>query len=502
MPRWFVLLLGLVLASPALGQAYQHSDWNDGSVPARNWGVISTNPTGAAPADTFEPADAGLGSIVEADWISTTDGTVDYIQGAGNERKVRITCEPSTAKHLDAILWYGVPPPVGHRHQGTGAWNWSQNSIYTTLRASPSSTCSGGPLNATNYWEPELLQRLSNGLEIGRRPQTQTFYYVLGIQSDPMKWTWIRRNTAFIFGVNPADFNDTARRAEYSAAGFEYPGSPDTPTGFGGWQCFIASDPNTAVTVSNTAARMKSSSGVASTTNARYLKGPAGEDPWGGGCSGTTASPAEIILNLSAPQCWDRHNLRAPDGRNHFAHMARKSDNSITEACPTVTVDGVSQEYGHVPQLQVKTHWKVAGPSDYMSLRFSSDIMNPVGTPADPSSKDPCRQISKDFCYGATGHADWNYGWHSPIFDEAQRECLGVSVRGVAPTNGPGECNTSQISKFRKLKYSGASPDSTLSGNCATINSCSNAVPGNIERYAPILPGTKISGPVIHHLGN
>lgn len=520
MTRLFITLLLALIATPAFGQAYDHPEWTDGSVPARDWSVVSTKPLGDAPADVYEPADPGF-TYTEADWITATNGTLDYEQVAGvDQRKFRITCEPGTAKELDPIIAYGDPPPAAHRHMGIGNIGWDENSDYASLRANPSGTCTGGPENGNIYWEPEFLKALPNGLVVGLRPQDVSFYYQGELVDQPTTMTWMRDDTAFISGANPLNYNDTARRAEYAAYGFEYPGSPDTPAGFHGYGCHRGSD-GAAVTVSRVASRMKSAAGVADAGTARHLKAEDGSDPWGGACTGTVAEPGFIIANFVAQQCWDGHNLRAPDGRGHMAHAARKSDGSVGNACPTMTVDGSLAEYRQVPQLTTKTTYDHAGFADYGEWYLSSDRMrmtttecpdatapcdgvsggNIAGTVDGVSysrvSKDPCREVGLDFCAGSTGHFDLIFAWRRPIGAEWQRECLGITVRGVAPTHGPAECNTSQISKFRKLKY-GASPDSSLSGGCATILTCTNAAPGNIERYNPLPEGTEADVTITH----
>jgi hypothetical protein len=502
----------LLIAGPGLAQT-----WDGAGEQVRTWTVTPTNPTGAVGADAIEPADVSDSGFTESAWISTTDGTTDYVQPVG-ERKFRITCEPGTAKILDPILFAGVAPPVGHRHQGTGNIGWDQNSTFATLRSAPSATCSGGPLNGTIYWEPEVLKPLPSGVVAGIRPNLNTFYYINGNQGESQDLTWLRRNFGFIGGVNPNDYNDTARRAEYAAAAFQYPGTTDTPPGFAGWECFDKADLGAPITVTHNASRMKSSTtGAEVTIFARHLKAPDGSDPWGGSCTGENGNPGLLILNLSAPKCWDGENLRSPDGRGHVAYAARKADNSINGACP----DG----WAKLPRLQAKTEYLHAGFADYGQWYLGSDRMRMASTecpdaaaPCDgvsggnvPAtvggvsysrvSKDPCRATGLDFCNGATAHFDWIHGWKSAIADEWQRECLGITVRGVAPVNGPAECNTSQISKFRKMKYGGASPDPAMSGGCAVINSCSAATPGNIERYNPIPEGTEGDFTIIHDHG-
>lgn len=505
--RKFTAYLAAFLA--VFNQA-QAQTYDSGAGVTPSWSLTPTNPVGSAPADANEPADVADSGFTESQWITTGDqlatdkaaASHDYYKrtvdgGTGTtpvgEKKVRILCEPGTAKQVDPILGLGVTP-YGHRHQGIGNVGWGESSTFATLRASPSSTCSGGPLNGVIYWEPEFIKSLSSGVLAGMRPQNATFYYINGLQTEANVATWLRRNFAFIGGQNPANFNNQTLRNEYSAAGLEWPGSPsgvgqgDSP-GFQGYACYAGTDLNTAVTVSRTASRVKTATGTEQTVYARHLVAEDGSDPWGGSCTGTNALPGSIILNLGAPDCWDRTNLRSPDGRSHVRYSTRKSDNSVTNLCP----DG----WAHIPALQAKTEFFHTGFSDYGTWYLSSDRMNAVGTAADTSSYDPCRRVSAYYCNGATAHFDWMFGWKSAIIDEWERECLGITVRGVAPTDGPAECNTSQISRSRKLLNGGASPNSAMSGGCTTMGSCSNAVPGNLERYNPVVAGT--TGPFVLH---
>lgn len=515
---------GLLLARP-----YQHSDWTDGTIPVTSFSTFcSTNcPTGSAPADAFEPAEEPDVGWTPDQWLTSADSS-NYVQILGREKKFRTQCEPTVSRWVDGILAPGVPPPSTHRHKGVGAQFWSENSSYPYLRTHLSSTCAGGPHNNTNYWKPEWLEDRGNGVVIGINEQLDTFYYITGVQGTVNLHDYLRRDHEFISGANPMDFNDTARRAIYAASGFEYPGSPDTPAGQGGWQCFPTTGPNAggAATVTVTLARQKTSSGIAISTAARYLKGPDGLDPFGGTCTGTVGNPAQLIYNLVSPGCWDRYNLHAPDGRGHMWYWARKGDNSVTEACPQVTTSTGSSLYSKIPQLTAKHTWLVTGPADYMNRWFSSDRMRvsttecpDAASPCDgvsggnvPAtvggvfysrvSLDPCRKVGVDFCNGATGHNDWIYGWRSATFDTMMRECLGITVRGIAPTQGPAECDTSQFTfpgPKARLQYSGASPNSALSGGCAVINSCTNATPGNNELFSNLPKGYTVNAKVIHN---
>lgn len=533
MKRLLLTVLPLVLAQTVHAQTAtvgdQGVDWTHG---------YSSLPTGSAPADAYEPADPGPVGYTQSTWNPTTSDqlesltcaqvnskTTNYtkaadpvVDGHCYEKKIRITCEPTTIVKADNILGFGIAN-FGHYHLGTGLFNWDQNTDYTSARNNPSSLCAGGPENATNYIEPLFMEQIASGAIVGHRPQDQEFYYVEGTQDTPSQNTWLRRGHKFIIGGSPTNFNDTSRRATYAAAGLMYPGGPDMPAGMGGYYCTLNKIAGgTVVTVSNTQARLKSESGVAQTTLARYLRGPLGEDPWGGNCTGTQAAPAVIVANLTAPQCWDRTNLQMPDGRAHFWYAGSKADNSVNKACPK-TAGGV--DYGRVPQLAVKNIYNITGTADYINMYLSSDRMRMATTecpdPAAPCdgvsggnvpatvngvfysrvSLSPCRSTGLDFCNGETLHADYTFGW-SNVFDKMERECLGMTVRGVAPVDGPAECDSSQTDRTHVLIY-GASPNSALSGGCATILSCYNSTPGNPTGLYMAIPGLVQGNITVEH---
>lgn len=484
-----------------------------------NWNVLSTFPTGSAPADAYEPAEAPLpAGVVESDWnIQGTDqysnarGTNFYVNpsDATAEKKIRITCDAAgPPKQKDNILGFGIAK-FGHPHQGFGASEWDENTTYLTLRANPKSNCTGGPMNASNYMEPALETKLANGATVSVIPQNQANYYVEGAQSEPNISTWLRRDMKFIIGANPKNFNDTARRNVYAAAGFLYPGSPDTPAGFNGWYC-IPSGSSSAITVTDTTARMKNQYGAVISTKARYLKGPNGEDPWGGGCTGTVSAPASMVNDLIAPGCWDRHNLESPDGRGHFWYEGTKGDSSVVGACPTTTA---GDSYGRVPRLEVKNIYETTGFADYGEWHYGSDRIDPAQsvtqgcsndpvTLGDSCSLNPCRQVGPYFCNGSTAHADYTFGWFGPVFEQMQRECLGIPVRGIAPVDGPAECNSSQVDRNHNLRYGPISaPLTDWTDNCTNLTSCSDASPAKpLERYR-LIPGMDAGNVTIHHGG-
>jgi hypothetical protein len=482
--RILSFLAFLAFANAAFAQA-----WGPDGQQPRNWIATPNNPAnGTVAADAYEPA-APTESIVDTDWLVPAN-LANYLTNPGSQRKARFLCRPSTAHQVDPILGLGLNP-FGHRHQGIGNAGWNENSTFSTLRASPSSTCAGGPLNGTIYWEAELLKDLATGVTVGIPPYVSTFYYLSNLRQDPIELTWLRRNFGFIGGANPSDYNDTTRRNELTAAGMVYYGSPETPAGFKGWQCYRGSD-GAIQTVTRVASQMKSDTGSAIPTYSRHLRAPDGSDPWGGTCTGSAAQPGFILLELEAPNCWDGHNLRSPDGRGHVAYWTRTPDSAHVRLCPNNWVK--------VPQLTAKVEFHHAGFSDYGTWYLSSDRMNSPGTAGDPTSLDPCRQTGPYFCNGSTAHFDWIYGWKPSIIDTWQRECLGISVRGVAPTNGPAECDSGTISHDYALASGGTSPNSSLTGGCSIVAGCvSSYTPGDPNRYNPVPAGTHATGHFSNH---
>ncbi len=511
--RIFLAFLAAVLTTaPASAQS-----WNPGaSDPGANWSVLSSKPTtGTFPADAFEPADQPLpDGVVESDWVISTGDALgigynvdpDITSGAEFERKIRIACEPAGAARLkDNILGYGVKR-FGHPHQGYGSFDWNEISTYQTLRAAPRSNCSGGPMNASNYMEPAALKQLPNGAIVSVLADDQVNYYSQGNQSDPLDFSYVRAGTAFIMGARPTDFNDTRTRAELAAAGRAYPGGARTFAGSGGYSCSIATVGNgrTGVPVTYEPAQKSNQNGTLDTTKALFLRGPGGEDPFGGACVQNQYGFAEISNGINAPECWYAGSLTSPDGRAHFRHQ---SDGQ----CPT-TLAGA--DFVKVPSLFVSNRFATTGFSDYGSWYFGTDRLRVSTTecpdaaaPCDGSSggNDPatvngvyysrvsisaCRSVGLDFCNMETMHADWTYGHKRSVFDAMQRNCLGSIVRGVASTqsaNGA-ECGTHQMDRYNRLLY-GAVPSGqrTWTKGCAALGECLISTPDRpLERYATV----------------
>lgn len=468
--------------------------WPDGDLD-ETW-TVPVPPDSMHAADAYEPPADDENGYTRALW--TDDGDQRHIVN-GPEEKFRTVCQPAFTKKADPILAPGLYPAV-HDHTFFGA-----NSAYVIAnvesfnyqmgRTYPGSSCQGGPLNSTLYWTPSLKDD-RYVLRFSVIPSVVNFYYQNRAPGDGADITRLRRNFRFIGGANPMDYNDTARRAEYSDAGLYYPGSPDTPAGFNGIKCYTTGNPSVAVTVLSAHA-MKQPDGSVDTGRARYLKGPNGEDPWDGGCTA-----GEILFETQAQDCWDGAHLGADDGRDHVAYSTRAADNAPGPGtCPT--------NYVKIPSFVTKEHYAHNGwTEDIQHWYLSSDRMNDAYTAADPTSKDPCRQTGPYYCPGSTKHFDWFGSWDNPTLETWEKNCLGMTIGGV--TGNPADCGTGGISGCYadcdtegtstpvSMLLGGTPPEAGVSTdpvNSAPTERASASVRG--QRYFPIRP-SDLNQPALH----
>ena len=525
MIRKLMFAAAALIAMPAAAQT--PGTWTVGDQGA-DWSVASALPTGSAPADAYEPALVALPSgETTARWsYSTGDqlytnrctGTGNYYKnssagsctgGVGpllnlGEKKIRLTCGPATAKRKDNLLAFGTRY-FGHGHQGYGAISWDENSTYVTLRTDPRSSCLGIILNASNYMEPALVAMAGSGAMVSVLAQDQAVYYVEGTQDQANVATWIRRGMGWIWGSPPSDYNDTKRRAEYATASLSYPGSTTTPAGMLGWYCIDGDGVTAAVDSAYQIAGQ--------TYKARFLKGPGGQDVFGGRCHSTTNGLAQLTSDLLSPDCWDRTNLTAVGARDHTRY-------SVGGRCPRTT-GGV--DYGRIPAGEVKNIYMTTGFSEYGGWSFTSDNMRMSTTecpdaaaPCDgisggnvPAtvggvyysrvSLSPCRSTGLDFCNGETLHADYTFAWHSPTFETMERECLGLTVRGTAPTDGPAECNFGQMDRSTALGSVPPAGASYWTGGCTTYFDCKDSIPSKPKERFGIIEGMNAGTAVLKH---
>ena len=216
-----------------------------------------------------------------------------------------------------------------------------------------------------------------------------------------------------------------------------------------------------------------------------------GSDPWEGACEN---SSFVLIAGIAAPTCWDGYNLKSgvgprstTPGRDHFRYAIFKSSNQAPDAaiCP----DG----WWKVPSFEVKTEFPngrpgIAGHAWRSKLHLSSDRMS-----SDPMMWHPP---------GYTLHFDWLNGWDTVILETWQRECLGMTVKGIPGADGlnglgkGNDCDSSTISATQSLA-TGVPPVAGRSNN-PIITFHNYSVGPTKNAYGPIEAGTVVSGTVNH----
>ena len=466
MTRCLLAALTLLAAFPAQAQS-----WTVGQV-TPEW-IYSTETTWSPPIDpdAVHPADAHEPAVSANDnvlynrelWVYAPGDDQRTQEGTSIEAKFRTECRPTFIKRADPILFRGQYP-AGHGHTFFGpndpfiAAN-VEDFDYAMGRAHPSSACQGGPLNTTLYWEPSIYDD-RHGVRLTVMPDLATFYYAVGAPEHE-DLTHLRRNLRFIGGADPTNFNDYARRSELPA-GLIYGGTANTPAGFAGIQCVPGA--GTAATVA-LAHRLN-----ADTTTARYLKGPAGEDPWAGACTA-----GFIVIVVVAPDCWDGTNLASPNGRDHFRYSARHQHFGTAGQCPS--------NFVKVPHFESKVHVNHDGwEEDLQHWYLSSDRMDPAMTvedvdpdtglatcsndpvtQGDDCSLDPCRKIGPYYCSFATAHFDWWGAWDNTTMEQWEKNCIGITIDGVTVDHA--DCNDGALADNRNLKDGGTPLELGLSSD-------------------------------------
>jgi hypothetical protein len=478
-------LLALVNAQLVTAQS-----WSSGSGRTVDWDSTPENPVGDGvdrvaevstatqggdpPALSSEPAAIDENGVyTRTAWFGTPTLPGDRFDNG--EAKFRITCNMAFFGSADPIIANGQPSP--HHHTFIGNMGVFENggiaavrtADYTALRNNPKSSCSGGPLNATLYWEPTLYYEVATGVFVPVRPNNVSFYYTLGYGSTDKMYRLLR-GLAFIGGVDPADRLNTARLAEIP----EGQGWLKTRryNGWIGWACFNASS-IVPLAVGNTADENPQAANYA-----RQLVNSDGSDPWGGACESASYI---LIANNLAPSCWDGHNRTSPNGRDHFRYPIWQGSDQTPEAyyCP----DG----WWQVPHFEVKTEFPngtISGDAGHAwrsKLHLSSDRMD-----ANPANWHP---------RGSTFHFDWMNGWDSVVQRQWQDKCTGTDQNGDA--GEPLTCNDSTISDTEKLKTLQASPDPTLSNDpILTFHSYYNDA--SKDAFGPVEDGTVVDLTVTH----
>lgn len=511
----YLVAAALLIAAPANAQS-----WDVGPVTPTWSSTVQwappIDPADPHPADEFEPPVSEHDDVLydrEAWYVSSTGRTG---VGTSLEAKFRTHCKPTFIKKADPILARGLYP-AAHDHTFFGPTDPYiienvENFDYDMAREYPGSSCHGGPINTTLYWEPSAKRDMPTGLSLTIIPENAGFYYTHQSVDAPDSVS-IRRNYRFIGGVNPMNFNDTAKRKEYADAGLMYPGSPVQSAGFLGIQCkpgnYDGSADSAPVLADHAWQRPD---GYPESRIARYMKGPNGEDPWDGACTA-----GMILVTNAAQDCWDGTNLSSPNGRDHVRYSTRQADGLVQRQCPSNYVKVMHFQAGvtffHEGWDKDLQHWYLSSDRLDPAMTLTQDIDPETDLPCaldpetqgDPCSLDPCRQTGPYFCSFSTAHFDWWHGWDDFIMSQWEHNC-----GGIAMGEEPGEVADCQPTVFMGegptsvgLIGSGTPPEADLSTNpvhSMPTERFSSSEQG--QRYFPIRPSDLSQGPITIHVGH
>jgi hypothetical protein len=467
-----------LLAQPALAEP-----WTVGSQTITYTNAHPFGSPNTAPAYSSEPADVAS-NFTELTWTHTTGqangpagGQYDG-PGVGQEAKARFDCNAAFESQDDPIIAPGVQNGSLHKHTffgNLGAQSAPYNATYSSLRASGNSTCYGGPLNRTLYWEPSVFKLLPSGVVATIKPKNIITYYVGGVQAnqgdgtvdDPSTRTRWPRDISMIFGFDMNDPTNT-RITNAIAAGDAANGGPryqvsSPANGFIGWTCVT---PNTGATAGG-----------------HYANSPvAGAlQPYLRNADGTATLDClpgtDLQMQLQSYPCWDGVNLHSPNGRGHFIQYIRDS-NTGKNVCP--------DNWYRTMVFVVFVTFNQSGSADYKEWYFSSDRMPGM----------------TQYLNGQTAHADlipaWSYGTAaSPgTFLNFTVHCAGITVviSGTTLTGDRHECGSGRIDSTEQTWAAEASPDGS-SPNPLVVLSPNQT--GSL-RYFPLTAGTVVPGPVHH----
>lgn len=470
MIKQFLLASSILIASPAVAGPWLVGPQTPTYTDAHPLGAINAAPF----YSSGEPADIS-GGFTTSTWIHTgSPPTVNGGQtagqysapGSGSESKARFDCNIAFENNNDPIIFPGILNGSPHAHTFFGnldAATNTQNVTYASLRASGNSTCYGGPLNRTLYWEPSMKKVLSSGVAATIKPKNIVTYYESGALADigtgkitdPLVGTRWPRSLDMVEGFNMADPTNSRVTniisALNTAAGWNHYSTTPAGTGGGfvGWFCYS------------------------------YVSG--GSAPYLRNTDGTAAlncvSGTDIYAELLSDPCWDGKNPTSPNGRLHM--MPFITDNNTGKpVCP--------DNWYRVMQFRAKVTFAQAGSADYKEWYASSDRM-PAMT---------------QFRNGESFHFDlipaWDYGTAAApgIFLKFSNHCDGqtVVISGTTMTGDGHECGYGRISLTENLYVNEASPDASSPNPVVNLNPDQTG----ILKYFPVATGTPVPGPVHH----
>lgn len=233
------------------------------------------------------------------------DGTGDF----------RTVCMFSHMAFDDPIVLPGQPGK-SHLHTFAGNTGTNANSTAASIASTGNSTCRGGTINRSSYWQPAVIDTL-DGTPIV--PDSMIAYYKTGYNQ-----------------VTPAEMREL-------------------PSGLR----MVAGD-------------SKGSAPVAWGPTQVVCSGPAGDVSGVDGAFPASCPVGSVLwAKVTFPQCWDGQNLDSPDHRSHMAYGntdgAAAANGGPKLGCPTTHPVGL-------PAITISFLYTVKDAAAVKRWRFASDV--------------------------------------------------------------------------------------------------------------------------------
>lgn len=296
----------------------------------------------SGPGETVAPDLAGVAPVpsdfdVDAQILPSPDAMAPSTEPIG---AFRIICQAGQLNWDDPIVYPGQPNASPHLHQWFGNTEANALSNYRSLRASGDSTCMGR-LNRSAYWIPAMI----SGPDTVVRPDYLFVYYKRYPQGGAECAATARaciglpHGLRYIFGY---DMRRIGRR--------------QTENLIFTWKCVTPDNELHGET----------------STRLDRIDCPPGH---------------ELMVTLSAPDCWDGRNLDSADHRSHMAYRRAGPEGGLPR-CPR------SHPY-LLPEFTLGAVWQVRSEDRVADWHLASDRM--PGMPQVPA--------------GGSFHADWYGAW-------------------------------------------------------------------------------------------
>lgn len=445
-----------------------------------------------------EPADIPTNSTIITNWTLAPSGSQYDGIGVGTEAKARFDCNIAFHEKNDPILAPGIANGSTHDHSffgGLGFQGHAQDITYSGLRnaggggaSAGYSTCYGGPLNRTLYWEPSMITTV-NGVLAVIEPFTIPTYYICGEGINPTPPTfgpaqcsrW-PRGFNMVFGFNMADPTDTRGTnavAAANAAGGSYsvtdPGS--------GWYCSSPATPSYTAYAPNQVQGSHEPYFNDGAGHATLSCNPTLQDGTTSCTLGTANCGYVVVGDVVSPECWDGQNPSSPDGRQHMMEFIR--DNSTgANVCP--------DHWYVIPHFEAKPEFLFISTTELANAYLSSDRMPGM----------------TQFNGGQSLHADlmpaWDYGTgdHPGLMLRFFQHCDGLTMHvlnsdGVTYTDLTGDvhtCGSGRIDSTSQTVTTQAPPDGL--GPNPVVQLAPDQT--GAKRYFPLANGTALPSSVIH----